>query len=553
MGFWGMSRTGKDAQGKLNEIPNWQWDQAKTQWGNANDFKNRGDQGFDWAQNYWKGKANGNFADPNQIKASGEAMMPGVQEAIGKRAELLQQKQNNWNDFAPKAGNVTDQINANLDQQGGMVGQQWDTQQGAIKQGTDNLKYLADGAYGDTIGSIKDSFGAAGANMNAAYDSMGNRIDSAYGGLLKDSAAAYDKMGGNVESWGKQMEMLKPGGEFATAQTARAFAPAMAAAGGRLRRGGVDPNGLQAASVLGGVEANRARAMDDSMARGTETYVNAQGQLANARNSVIGGGLNSKIGLTTDMTGQQTSLGRERAGYQQGLDLGQGEAFRGAVNDNRNAQMGIESADRGLSMANNDQSFGAGMDVLDRRNSAAMNNRTMSLQDLAMQSGLTDQQMAEELTKLGLTSEQMNAGLNLEQLKLAQQNLGAGQLTDMSNADYGRGFTSQQLGNQSAGAATQGYGNTLSREAANAGWGTKLLLGAGSMAADFFAPGSGQLIRSAGSAAGVTGGKDPNPFAGLTNMIGGNKTGQFDLNSTAGLTNFPGSMDWQKYSQYMGY
>lgn len=511
MGAWGLSSAGKDAQGTLGEIPRWQWDQAKKAWGNSNDSTSDGKAKSSWATQYFKNKAENGFATPDQIRATGQQLMPGVDPAIAARWQRLAQKDQNWQTMVPKAGDIMPQISTNLDQQGGNIGQNYTDNENIIKQGTGNLKYLADAAYQDNVGSIKDSYDNAQANLGQAYDAMGNRIEGNFGGLIKESGDVYSKMGANVDAWGRTIEDLKPGSEASVATTARQFAPAMSAAGGRLRRAGIDPNSIQAASVLGDVEARRAVAMDDKAAEGQAQYVDAQGRLTSAKNDVLGAGFASKAGLTTGMTDRLTGLGSERAGIQTSLDLGRGRDFRGVVTDNRDTQMGIEGQDRSLNLANTNASFQQGQNLLDKRNDTTLLGRDLAMADYGITNGLLDQQNAEELVGLGLKNDQMNAGMGWQLQDQNTRDSGAQAVSQQGEADQNRGLAWQQSGNQSSGQAMDGYQGTLTREQANSGWLKKALLGAGSMAANYFLPGSGAFI--SGAAGG--GQQQANPYASI--------------------------------------
>lgn len=511
MGAWGLSSAGKDAQGTLGEIPRWQWDQAKKAWGNSNDSTAAGKAKSDWATNYWKNKADNGFASTGAIRQTGAELMPGVDAAKANRWKRLGEQQTNWETTVPKAGDIMPKIDANLDQQGGNIGTNYTDNEGIIKQGTANLNYLADAAYQDNVNSISNSYDAAESKMGAAYDEMGNRITGNFGNLIKESGDVYSKMGANVDAWGRQIEDLKPGSEASVATTARQFAPAMSAAGGRLRRAGIDPNSIQAASVLGDVEARRAVAMDDKAAEGAETYVNAQGQLVSAKNDVLGAGFASKAGLTTGMTDRMTGLGTERAGIQTGLDLGRGKDFRGVVTDNRDVKMGVEGQDRGLNLTNTNNSFLQGQALLDKRNDSTLLGRDLAMNDFNVTTGLSDKQNANELVDVGLDKEVTDAGMAWQKQDENTRDTGAAAVTQQGESDQNRGLAWQQSGNQSSGQAMDGYQGTLTREQANSGWLKKALLGAGSMAANYFLPGSGAFM--SGAAGG--GQQQTNPYASI--------------------------------------
>jgi hypothetical protein len=478
MGFFGMSRQGKDAQAQLNNTAAWQNDQAKT-WGTkAADSWTRGQEGQDWATKYWQNRAENPAFDPNKVKRTGQDIVD-VDKPLANMWGREAQKQNYWETNVPKAQQVTDALTAGNATKGERLADYQTGQQSTIDQGATDMTGNIVRASGEVTGNLEKTYGDAASGFNTAYGDLTGNVNQTRDQLLKSSGDAYGQMSGNVEGYAKQVEMLKPGGEFATARTARAFAPAMASAEGRMRRGGIDPNGIQAASVMAGLSGQQATAMDDAMAAGTKDYVNAQGNLVGMRNNVVGGKLNNEIGLTTNALNTTTALGREQAGSNRDMTLAQGEETRDQIRSDAAALNNVTARkqDQTLSLAGDTHQEGQGL--IDEQGKIVLNNRDMATQDLTTFSGLMKDQNNLDLTGIDLQTGQYKLGLENEQLNTQEQDKGAAALTDISGQNFSNSRGAAGTAGGFAGDAANLYGGIYNREAQNAGWGTKMLTGAG--------------------------------------------------------------------------
>lgn len=389
MSFWGMSQTGKDAKGALegfggaNRV---QFEQSlqrmKDQGATADDI-----QAFQ-RKFLQERVGNSGFTDPSEIRRIGEDVSPGTDTAIANRGAIL-------------------------NEMGQRIQPQVNTQQGIIDSTADRT-------------------------MNRNADTSGKIIgetDSLYSGARDRSGKSIGESMSSLDALNPQVEALNPASEAAQARAGRSFAPALAATQGRLRRSGVDPNSVQASSVIGNVEAQRARAMDDQAVEGTKSYLDAKHGLTSEKNALRDTGTQREIGL--DLEGG-------------GIKRGEQVRATGVANS-------IDTARSDKTLANNDAGY----------------------QDL--QNNSRDK-AGEELTSLGLKQDQFDKGLQLRQLDTAEQDQAAGQLGQLGAQTRGAALDYGQLARGFGGDAQAGYGQTLDRESQSAGWGKKLLGGIASTA-----------------------------------------------------------------------
>jgi len=369
MGFWGMSSAGKQAQGNMTNLGNWNFQQYKDALDRMNNAGINADAVAGSQKDYWTGRMGNGFGTPGGIRSIGEDISPGTDAAIYNRQQIL-------NDKAGRIDPFAEQI------------------QGEINSGAGTLMDRNNQVSGDIIG-----------NTNSVYDSA------------RDQNNIVGKA--NMDS----IESLNPASEATQARVGRSFAPALAATAGRLRRSGVDPNSVQASSVIGNVEAQRARAMDDAAASGTAGYVAA-------KNSERDKSLSNDTALATQSLGL---VNNERV-----RSLGTANS----IDSNRTAQ----------TIANDQDRFNA------------LNQNS-------------NDQAGEQLTALGLKNDQFDRGAQFQTQDQASRDAAAGQVgqigRDWRQAQFGYGDQARGFG----GDANQQYGQVYQNEAANAGWGAKMLGG----------------------------------------------------------------------------
>jgi hypothetical protein len=479
MAFFGMSGTGKDAQTQFNNMGNWNQQQFQDWLKKANEQGDKGNFQYNWVDEYWKLAAGNGFPNPGQVRGTGQAISPYVQPTIDQMNKRNQALWEYWTRTVPKAGETMDQINANTDIMGANLTHNFTDLQNEIDSGYAGMSGRADAAHQETVNNIRESFGAAKSDWERAFNQLGERNAQGYNDSMTRTGTAYDAMGRNVEDYAGKVETLRPGGEFAAAQTGRAFAPALAASAGRLRRAGVDPNSVQAGAVLGDVEARRAMAMDDNMVEGQARYVDAYGNVTGARNNVLGGRLNTELGLRTNLDQTMTNLGREQAGGNRDMTLAEGSTFRDAVGNNLGIQNTLQGRRQDQSLNNLDTSFTRGQDLLGYRNQNAQLGRNMALGDLSTQFDLTRNSNNQDLTNIDLLNQQYGQGLTQEQLNQLQKNTAAGNIGNLMNTNYQQQQVAAQLAQKFGGDAAEIYRMIYGTEAANAGWGLKGLMGIG--------------------------------------------------------------------------
>lgn len=496
MSFLGPSDAQKQAQGFFREQGTWnqkqyqEWlDKMKAAGANADALRG-------WATQYNLDRADQGLPSTSTIRGTGQDIMPGVDEALGRRTQRLQDTIDRYKSGVPQAADVTGAVtNANneaLAGIGGNVGGLYDTQQGEIGDTYGRGAGRFAGADTAIQGDIKGRYGALEGNTNATY-----------GDLRGKSANMIARLQGSGEGLTldqqKNLEMLRPGGEFRQGQVARAFAPNIAATSGRLRRLGIDPGSLQASGAISGVEADRARAMDDAQANSTTSYVDRANalkqQLQAQRERLAGQGFANEAGLAQTQTGITNQLGREQGGL-----------YRGQVGDNAAQQTALDQMRQGQTMQNTQDYYNNANRFLQARQQAqqqqALMGRDLGQQDWGVNADLANAQNAEELTGLGLKNQQYQLGAGQTAADIALKNQAAQNLwgigtqqynMQLADANTARGFGQDASGN---------FTNTYNLEAPNAGWGKKLIGGIAAGAASAI-PGVGPMV--GGAIRGATG------------------------------------------------
>ena len=473
-----MSSEGKNARNQLNNQATWSQNQAQDWATRGSDAWNKANEGQNWAIKYWQNKAENPAFSADAAKRTGQDIV-NVEQPISNMWKRAAETQSMWENSVPKAADVAGTLAANTATKGERLNDYQHGQQHIIDAGKAEMGGNIQNASGAAMDNLTKTYGDAATGWNDAYNDLTGNINTTRDSLLGKTDAAYADMGKNVDSYAKSVEMLRPGSEAAAARTARAFAPAMAAAQGRLRRGGVDPNGVQAASVLGSISGQQAQAVDDALANGTAQYVDAQGNLVGMRNNVAAGKLNTEVGLTKDALKDTTALGQTQAGVNRDMTLAQGAETRNQIRSDAAALNDLAKRSQDQTLSLNDSVHQQGQGLLDESSKNALTVRDIANQDLATHAGLMNDQNNIDLKGIDLKTGQFNLGLGVNQLNQQGQDTGAQNLTNIAQANFGNaGNAANIAGNYSQDAAglwNKIYGN----EAANAGWGTKMLTGLG--------------------------------------------------------------------------
>lgn len=500
MGVWRMGERGKRMGTMLREIPEWWWDQYQDWAGRAGGAAPSADWLRDYAIDEYNPLYTEGFGMPEQIRAWGQQIMPGVDEAMGRRGGRLGDIQAGLRGL-PGAGATMADIDRSIDEYGGAVTRISGAAGGEIGDTYGRMTGAQEATHGDIVGSIGDTFGGARGGAQGLYGTLLGETDTVYGGLRGAGDETYGEMRRNIEK-------TSPAGDFAAARTARSFGPMMRSAMGRLRAAGVDPNSMEATSAMRGIEAERARGMDDQMASGMERYSDRMNQMLGSEQ-----GMRERLGL--GRLGFGSELAREGGAIDRNLLLGSGEAFRNALRENAAIGRGLETGRMGERLGQLDKDFGRTADYFGQRRGAALTGRELGLQDWGMDADVLREMNQEDLLKLNLMNQQFGMGADLRGQDLGFKTNILGRMEGASQQQIANQIAMQQMANQLGGMAYAGYGTGRETEAQKAGWLSKVLGGVGFRILDSYMPSMGPS-----SGAGVM-----NMGSGGSNAFGGNPAG----------------------------
>lgn len=419
------------------------------------------------------------------------------------------------------------------------------------------------GTYGQLQGENRSSISGLKGDTAGTYGNLLTDTGATYSNLQGRNEGAYGKAN-------ETFSRMDPLGEYRAGEVARSYAPQMAATNQRLRAAGVDPNSPEGMEAKRRVESAAARSMDDAYATQTEKYVAGKNALTLGQEDINRGLAINRLGTTErqqlgrlgderslEMAGQETNrglaLGRlgdertlatNRLNTSLGLDREQGAIDRQLATEaggiQRKADIDALMNQQGLATRAGDINRGLALEeggqfrneltrnqgLSDQYDTARMRDiygndmsRFRDTQGLVDQRGQFDENAwntrsnlgrelnQEENTALGMKQEQYGQGMNWANAQRSAQNLGATNTGQVGQQALSNASNFGTQANNWAGRAQDAYGQTYQYEAPNAGWGTKLLVGAGAAAADAFVPGSGQVIRGAYS--GATGQQAP--------------------------------------------
>jgi hypothetical protein len=266
------------------------------------------------------------------------------QDIVGNIGETTRSLQGGVNDSfgtlrKQNFGTRDNVVNAIGDQYGGLLkdaGGTYDAQSTANKSVTGNLKGTGDTAFADIFSKIGAAYGLTGGQLEetikgleggagGTYEDILSRLEGTFGDLKSKTTDTFGNLkadaGQTYDEAIKEQQAMAPTGEAQVAQTARSFAPAVAAAKGRLRARGIGGNEAQSQAIIGDVEAERARAMDDKAANfgvGQQDRMNALRLGRQKTMQDLGTGeLSTNIGLSTE---EQSSYERLQTGLRDTLE-----------------------------------------------------------------------------------------------------------------------------------------------------------------------------------------------------------------------------------------
>lgn len=518
MSFWGMSQVGKDARGKMNELPNWYFDQMKNWWGQANDYLPQASDLQNLTTEQLKARLQQGFGSPDEIRGYGEQIMPGVSDAISRRSgrtDVLRDRAA----ALPQAGQVRGELDANTDEYGRGITNTSGNAQRSIDSTFDGLLGRADVTGRDIVRNIGDSYGAADTNSTGIYNESRGNVGGTYGNIGRSIDSAFtDVDAGTGAAFGEantNLDRLNPNGEFRAARVGRSFAPALSSTAQRLRRAGIDPASLEGNAALQDVEGRRARAMDDSYADENQRFVTQKNNLVLDR---LDRDTASKIRRMESATGAERErlaaelgLANRQSDNQIDLALGKGREFRGEMTRQLGTEAGLRQGQMGATLDNLYSTQDRARDYYRDRAGNIGAGRDMAFQDYGLQSNLEDRANNDDMIGFDLMNEQYDRGAQQRGRDLDVTGQAIEGLNRSGQQAWGRATQAGNMGADFGQQAQQGYGQTFGRESANAGWGKKLIGGIAGAAANYFLPGSGGIV--GGMFGGGSGGGYSNPSA----------------------------------------
>jgi len=483
MGAFGMSDVGKVAKGQMYEMPLWAQGQFKDYAGmakGANPYQQ-------WINDYYMqqmpGMMDQGIGGPGEVWDTGRQISPYTDEITGNITGRAGQVSDMYGDVA-SSGAVKTGMDDRTNTMAQFIQGANAQQQGGIRDVYGDLARYNDTLNNQITGSIGNSIGAARDWTNPLYGNMYDETNKTYGDLTAGGDRTFGEMRGNVEK-------TAPGGEFDAASTARAYGPMMRATMNRLRASGVDPNSLEGISALRGVEAERARGMDDKMSSSLSNYAKNMNDVLYGKQS-----MNERLGTGRLTTG--LGLAKEQSAINRDLSLTEGSEFRNQLATQQNRQQTLELSRLQELMGQADTEYGRNVDWLGRQDNVGMAGREMDIQDWQNKGTALEGMNDADVFKLNAMNTQFGQGQNFRTDAL---NTKGDLMTQATNFGQ-QGFNNQMAADQAArgwyNTADQGFQNTYENEAKNAGWLTKGLVGAGIGLAGAI-PGVGPYIQAAGT------------------------------------------------------
>ena len=463
-GFWGATDAMREAAGWPREWGAWQKGQVQPWLASSTEAQDKAKAYSDWAANYYTNLANAGIGTPADITATGKEVMPGVDEAIATRKANLDKLAESYGQL-PKAGETMGDIYGNLDTKAAQIAKETGQQQANVFDVTGRELTRENAANQQAQSDVANRYGQLSDTTRDVYDELRRKNAALYEGLQTAGTNAY----GDVY---KNLALLNPAGEAAAATTTRSYAPMMAGATRTLRAAGISPNSPEAMSMIGNVQAQRARGVEatrqattqDYVAKMNEAKLGEQAQREKLGIAKFGGEAalqTSKTGIMTDLSKEQGNLFRTEAlrslAATQGIDVGQAEAQSKILTDQLTRNLA----------------------VLDDKNKAALLSRTLEQDDWQGMAEIIKTLNQEELTKLGLEQTRFQAGMDYTVANMTEQDKSAAAMVGLSSQQYVQALNAANQARAYGTGALDSYLKAYAIDAQSAGWGAKLLAAIG--------------------------------------------------------------------------
>lgn len=473
MGLFGMSQSGKDAQNSLTGI-------AGSLNGNGNEMSGRSGSADDLASFYlpileqlYKNLYDTDFnpySGQDDWASAGARALPSIQTAIDNGTSRFNGVVDPAFRGISSAGAVADQrrpyldyagarVQANKDDNGSTInwasntmGGRNDDASGGIRRSISSTAERLSGDSNDTLGGIQTTNGRG-------FDTLSNTMSDWYGGMS-------DKVGTELDPQ--------------NAASARATAPARAAALRRLRASGVAPDSVEGDAILGRVDSARARAFDDNRAGVIDKQNNLRREEFGLGSDLLQKKMANSEGLERDKLATRLSLGKDAA------DRDQAEVLRSALYNND-----LTKDWSTQTRANNDR-YSDQMEQFDQLMAdEALGTRDRQTQD--WQNAMTHAQAgnATDQNNVSLEKQRFDTGQGIYGNKLNQYIQGVSGLQGLMTGQQGYALNNNAQAQAGWQGASQPYQSIYQNEAANSNWLGKGLLSLAGTGASAFLGGVG--------------------------------------------------------------
>jgi len=476
MSFWGLNDAGSQAKGFPGELGNWQFGQYKDWLAKQNQYGQTADPLVQQAISYWNTQKDAGAPSVATTQATGKEILDvdPTSQAIIDRSKGLMDEFGNLTPASTTYGN----LQSNLRQSGADINTTGTAVSSEINDTATRMADRNEASSRDIIQNILDTYGTLGEQTNDTFYGLRDANKLTYEDLLKASTGAY----GNAF---QELEKMRPGGDFAAATAARAFAPETARVMSSLRRAGTDMNSPEASAALGGVGEAKARAMDDAFGRNASDFsrqaIDLNLSKFGAESGIKNARLANETALATGQLGETTRLGETQLSGVTGQ--------KGKATD---AAQVIDESRKNDQISNMLNSLGLRSDWWDKMNATDVAGRQMEREDLTTKGKLTENMNAADMNALNLKLEQFGLGKNFLDADQATKDKAMANLMGISDQQYANMFKAGASAQGSSNSALQAFLTSFGLQNADAGWGAKLLanlgFSAGMAALEAYAP-----------------------------------------------------------------
>ena len=182
--------------------------------------------------------------------------------------------------------------------------------------------------------------------------------------------------------------------------------------------------------------------------------------------------------------------------------LSRGDTARAEQIRKLGLDLDLSSGQLNANIGNADKAFDRSQDYFNDRRGDLVAGRGMATEDFNRGVDQYGRENADDLLGFDLKNIQYDKGAAQQAQDLAVKGNALDRIGRAGQDAFGNAVSFGQMGGQYANQAAKGYGQSLDKEAANAGWGTKLLTNLGMTALSAAIPGAGGVAGAGGGGLG---------------------------------------------------